>query len=418
MIQEILKDIEKSKTVTILGLTVLGASEFKNQLHDVLFKLLEQNKKECTIIAESDNQLFQHSLITDSASNARISFEELKIRRDFFFNSLNQSKSGISNSNFMVSSLHLPFLGVMTNNNIWYLPLINFSIDNYVKITSKNSLYNNLKEYFEYITDKDKGGKYSALKGSEMLELFDQNKVPRGIFPRNSFYGTDHFQYVIWGLVFNREGKLLIHKRKTNAKDNQNMWDKSIGGHIDFNIERSTHHAAVRELIEELYTEEKKQQSGHSFSMLSEDISKVYFLGDWRKGNFGPEYLDNIKLLEKDKEIGEENWVFYKIPNTISHNTPRILPDNKGERWLRVIVDPFIFITNTAVTDEYIQNVLKNSDYILIEPSTLKTWMDIGKDSNNDDFEVTPDLKYIMTGALRDIIDEVSLTIKYSDIRK
>ena len=114
-----------------------------------------------------------------------------------------------------------------------------------------------------------------------------------------------------------------------------------------------------------------------------------------------------------EKKIG----FFTKSQKTISHNTPRILPDGKGERWLRVIVDAFIFITNTAVNDSYI-NQLKNSDYLLIEPSRLKTWMDNRINDSGEKFIVTPDLKFIMTGVLRNIIDEVSLTIKYSDIRR
>jgi hypothetical protein len=36
----------------------------------------------------------------------------------------------------------------------------------------------------------------------------------------------------------------------------------------------------------------------------------------------------------------------------------------------------------------------------------------------NNEFKVTHDLKFIMTGKLRDIIAEVSTTIKYSNIRK
>jgi hypothetical protein len=195
------------------------------------------------------------------------------------------------------------------------------------------------------------------------------------------------------------------------------MWDKSIGGHIDFKKERSTQDAAVRELIEELYTEEKKQQSGHAFSMLSEDITKIYFLGDWRIENYGPDYLNQIALLETNKPIGEENWVSYKNPKTFSHNTPRILPNGKGERWLRVIVDSFIFISNVGMNDEAIKK-MKNSEYRLVEPATLKSWMDMGVDDEGKEFVVTPDLKYIMTGELRDLIDKVSLTIKYSDIRK
>ena len=308
------------------------------------------------------------------------------------------------------------------------MPPLEFSIENYQKITNKDKNFLLINKYIESLQDPSKAGKYSAKESVEILELFDQNKVPRGIFPRDSFYNTDHYQYVIWGLVFNREGKLLIHKRGSNAKDNQNMWDKSIGGHLDLTEVKSTQDGAVRELIEELFTKENKQQSGHKFSMLTEDPSKVYFLGDWNIKSLGSTYLNQISLFEQDKKQGEENWVFYKIPKTLEHNTPRLLPDNKGKRWLRVIVDSFIFISNTSVNDETIKT-MENSQFLLVEPSKLKTWVETGKkdilanddiDGNKDnyDFIVTPDLEYIMTGQLRDIIEEVSIAIKQSEIRQ
>ena len=152
--------------------------------------------------------------------------------------------------------------------------------------------------------------------------------------------------------------------------------------------------------------------------MLSEDKSKVYYLGDWRLDGRGPEYLDIIKTLDKMSKPNEEPWVFYKLQGTISHNTPRILPDNKGEKRLRVLADVFIFISNTVLTPEYARTQLKNSEFMLIEPGILKTWIQEGIDDREEEFKVTPDLEYIMTGKLRDRIDEVSQIIKYSDIKK
>jgi len=417
MKMEVINDIKMSEKVVIIGLSILSDVNFTSALNESLYSLLDNNKKKCTIIAESDNQLFQYSLITDVARENRISFEELKIRRDFFYNTLQENENRKSNSKYRIASLNIPAFMIQTDNNIWFAPTVDLDIDSYIQITKEHKMFKSLDIYINEFYNEGIGKKYLAKPKEEMLELFDQKHVPRGIFPRNSFYNTDHYQYVIWGFVFNREGKLLIHKRSENAKDNQGMWDKSIGGHIDFTRERSTQDAAVRELIEELYTEEKKQQTGHAFSMLSEDISKMYFLGDWRIEDYGPDYLNHISLLEKDKKRGEENWVSYKIIKTFSHNTPRILPDNKGERWLRVIVDSFIFISNVGMDDNAIKE-MKNSEYRLVEPATLKSWMDRGEDDEGKEFKVTPDLKYIMTGELRDIIDKVSLSIKYSDIRK
>ena len=409
-------DIKNSKSIKIIGISVLGSDKFYDFFEENLFSKLDTGQKKCLVIAESDNQLFQQSLITDTQADNRKSFEELKIIRKFFFIQLGKTIKRSENSISNISSLTLPFYAVVTDKNLWYLPINDFNAENYFILNKSNQLFDSVNDYLEFLIGKD-GNKFLAKPNAEMLELFDQNKVPRGIFPRDSFYNTDHYQYVVWGLVFNRQGKLLIHKRKENAKDNQNMWDKSIGGHIDFENEKSTHEAVVRELIEELYTEEKIQQSGHGFSMLSEDISKVYFLGEWRLEDNGPYYLDHIKLLESKKKEKEENWVFYKLPYNFTHNTPRILPDNRGERWLRVMVDVYFFITNTEVTDEYLEK-FKNSLYLLIEPNKLKTWMENGFDDNNNFFQVTPDLKYIMTGKLRNLIDEVSSTIKFSNIRK
>lgn len=423
MNDQLFKDIQKSKNIIIIGLGVLGSPNVKKNFQEALFSRVADKKVKCIIIAESDNQFFQFSLLTDISTKDRVSFEEFKIRRNYFYNELSKIQDGGELIDFKITSLNIPAFIVKLDNSIWHLPLSCFDIDDYVKLDKKSKIYSSINSYAGYLINADQGGKYSTKYGAEMLELFDQKHVPRGIFPRDSFYGTDHYQYVIWGLVFNREGKLLIHKRKDNAKDNQNMWDKSIGGHIDFNIERSSQDAAGRELIEELFTKENKQQSGHAFSMLSEDIEKVYFLGDWRIENYGVDYLNQLKLLEAGASEGEENWVFYKIPNSFSHNTPRLLPDGKGERWLRVIVDSYIFIANTSVTEETVTK-MENSEFLLVEPRELKTWIEQGKKdikSDNDDdytFDVTPDLKYIMTGNLRDVIEEVSLTIKYSDLRK
>ena len=410
MNEALFKDIKQSNRIIIIGVSVLADEKLKNKVKDIF------EGKNVTILAESDNQLFQMSLLTDIVreKSIRISFEEMKIRRNYFYENLNSAREKIE---YLLTALFIPNFIIKTDNNIWYMPVTSFDVINYEKAIKSSKNYSVLKEYIDFVTNKKQGGKYSETPNKEMLELFDQNKVPRGIFPRDSFYNTDHYQYVIWGLVFNREGKLLIHKRSENAKDNQGMWDKSIGGHIDFNVERSSSDAAMRELIEELYTKEEKQQTGHKFSMLSEDTDKVYYLGDWRIEKFGADYLRHVELLENKTKQGAEHWVFYRIQNSFTHNTPRLLPDGKGEKWLRVIVDSYIFIANTDVTEKTIGK-MENSQYLLIEPNQLKNWMDSRKDGKGKEFQVTPDLKYIMTGKMRDLIDEVSLTIKYSNIRK
>jgi len=432
MNDKLFKDIKTSKQVTIIGVSVVASNEYRTELEQALFSDLQEGKKKCVVIAESDNQLFQQSLLTDTDNGIkRMSFKDLTIMREFFLNKFSRTQAIEEKPEVRISSLMLPFYVIKTDENLWHLSISDFNADNYFLLKKGDNLYNSVTNYIDLLNGDL--SQFLSKPDDELLELFDQYKVPRGIFPRNSFYNTDHYQYVVWGLVFNREGRLLIHQRSINAKDNQGMWDKSVGGHLDFTKEKSTQDGMIRELIEELYTKEKKEQSGHVFSMLTDDKSSVYFLGDWRLKDCGyePYYLDHIKLLENKKDKGEENWVIYKYPEAFTHNTPRELPDGTIRR-LRVVVDVFFIITNTDVKDDYIKN-LANSKFLLIEPNKLKSWMDNGiadddmynvdkKDKDNNiigrEFKVTPDLNYIMTGKLRDIINEVSTTIKYSNIRK
>jgi len=383
------------RNVVIIGTCPISDDEYWLDVTQYLLQKLDTGDIRCHVIAESDNQLFQLSLRTDSSyitpQSSRLTFTQLKFRRDHIYRNLISNDNRKNNSKYEISSLDLPIYIISFDDSIWYMPAFASSIklDKFKKISHSDVWYESIREYATKLINKEQDGRFSAKFDEEMLELFDQDQIPRGIFPRNCFYNTDHYQFVVWDFVFSRKGELLIHKRSKNAKDNQGMWDKTVGGHIDFKKERSSSDAATRELIEELYTKEKKQQTGHEFTLLSEDISKVYYLGEWRLDGGGVEYLDIIKTLDNMTKPQEEPWVFYKLSGTISHNTP-----------------------------EYVKSKLKNSIFMLIEPSMLKTWIETGVDDRGDEFKSTPDLEYIMTSKLRDRIDEVSQLIKYCDIRK
>jgi hypothetical protein len=412
-----------NRNLLIIGTTPITDPEHWKVIKDIIFKKIDNANLYCKFIIESDNQLFQKSLRTDTKHSnvSRVTFTQLKFQRELIAKEINKNEKRKKQVILEISNLTLPINVVAVDDDIWYLPSTGYleKIERFKLLTTGDIWYEMLRDYIVRLKDKEKDGRYLSIPGKELLELFDQDRIPRGIFPRDCFYDTDHYQFVVWGFVFSRKGELLIHQRLSNAKDNQGMWDKSIGGHVDFKKERSSSIAAVRELIEELYTAEKKQQTGHEFSLLIEDIDKVYNLGEWRSDGRDGEYLVPICQLEEGTKEGEEPWVFYKIHGgSIERNTPRILPNGVGERKLRVLVDVFLFIANTQLSNHESLETLKNSDFQLIEPALLKTWIETGKDDHGNDFTATPDLNFIMSGKLRDIIDEVTQLIKYSDIRK
>ncbi|HLG13712.1 MAG TPA: NUDIX domain-containing protein [Blastocatellia bacterium] len=410
------------RNALIIGTIPITEPEHWSVVTEFFGKMDSANLR-CDVIAESDTQLFQHSLRTDTSYGAkgvpRVPFKQLRGRRDLVQREMQKSDSRKQRGRFLVSTLPLPLYVVRLDESFWYLPITGSvdRLESYRKLSTGDPWFQLVASYVDLLVDPTRDGRYLAAPTSELLELFDQKHIPRGIYPRDCFYDTDHYQYVVWDFVFSRRGELLIHKRSANAKDNQSMWDKSVGGHIDFNRERSSADAAVRELIEELYTKEQQQQTGHAFSLLSEDPQHVYFLGDWRPDDRGPEYLNHVGLLERDVKRGHEPWVQYRIPGTLEHNTPRQLPDGTQRR-LRVLADVFIVIANTLLTADAARRELQNSEYLLLEPATIKTWIENGHDDRGDEFRATLDLEFIMTGALRDTIEEASQIIKYAEIRR
>lgn len=412
-----------NRNLIIIGIGPVTDIECWSEISEILKDKLDNSELQCKFISESDNQLFQQSLRTDSNygrdSSQRITFTQLKFRRSLIQNLINDTEERKKQASLKVSSIPLPVYIIKADEELWFMPNIGIpdALERFKKLTRGDLWQESVNHYFERLLNNEMDGRFVSESKTELLELFDKDRIPRGIYPRDCFYNTDHYQFVIWNFVFSRNGELLIHQRAANAKDNQGMWDKSVGGHIAFEKERDSSVAAARELIEELYTKEKEAQTGHEFSLLSEDLSKILFLGDWLPDQRGIESLNEIVNLEKDINKGEELWAFYKIPGTIEHDTPRILPDSKTEKKLKVLADTFIFIANTLLTHNNVKK-LTNSAYMLIEPGTLKSWIENEVDDHGNDFKATPDLKFIMSGKFRDLIDQASQFIKYSNLRK
>lgn len=420
-----LQKLSKESKVLIIGSLPITEIGVWNDIKTGIFK---DGGAVVSLIVESDNDLFQKSLKTDTPYvTKRITLTELKFRRDNVIKEAKKNNITCRISHLQMSANIIAF----GDDEIWYCPIFgeSESLESFILTSGSTNIvwYHTTKRYLDNIKDQNKTGKYLSKPGEELLELFDQDNIPRGIFPRDCFYNTDFYQYVVWGLVFNRDGKLLIHKRSVNAKDNQGMWDKSIGGHVDFAKERSSAAAVIRELIEELFTDEKVQQTGHIFSLLKADSSKIWDLGDCPNAETGDDCFNLISNIEKLYPKGEEPWFMYKAEEFLQRNTPRMLPDKdmngnviapkERERKLRVLADVFIFISNTTLTEES-ANKMKNSSYRLIDIPLLKTHMENRTDYKLEEFVATPDLTYIMESKIREILELISQLIKYSDIRK
>lgn len=365
-----------------------------------------------SILCESSNTVFARALTSDSEyAKDRKSFRELEFRRDRALkelpNRIRERRFSPTSTQLEIQVTHLPIPipVVQVDGEIYYALWLNEVPTLFERADPSEPLFGELSCYLETYFDRKTGGRFAAESGEEILELFDHQRIPRGIYPRDSFYDTDYSQLVIWGLVFDRCGQLLLHRRKQNAKDNQSMWDKSVGGHVDFRLDVDTSRAMARELLEELFTDELKKADDGKIKAWTVSDEDVVFLGEWRPDRRGSAPMEEIAKFDKE-------WAFFRLRNSQHLYSPRTLPKG-GLRRLRVIADVYLFVAGPGLTEGSLGE-FKNSEFKLLELKQLKTAMDKAlRGEEVPDFEkdnkipqFTPDLVNIMTGELRDTLEE------------
>ncbi len=388
-------------------------------------KLSDAPDFDVTILCESDNFLFSKSLTLDidTAENRR-SFRELKFIRDRAATELPDllKEERVPDSligsegriRIEVTHLPLPVSVAKVDDRIFVNLWLHEVEGEYEEITRRHPWRSLLEKCVTTYFDPVRGRKYACQLGDELLELYDHKRIPRGIYPRKSFYDTDYSQLVIWAFIFDRQGRMLIHRRSDNAKDNRGMWDKSVGGHIEFS-DYHTSRAAFREVIEELFIEEPEYVKSDLKKWAVSD-KEVIYLGEWRPSQRRWHPFHEIRSFERE-------WAFFRLRESTPVYSPRTLP-NGTERRLRVIPDIFLFVAGPQLTEEFLKR-LKNSTFKLVELAELKNVMDRamsgrevpGFDENRFGPtkpvpEFTPDLKNIMTGRLRDVLGEFSQYVK------
>jgi hypothetical protein len=231
---------------------------------------------------------------------------------------------------------------------------------------------------------------------------------------------------VVWALIFDRQGNMLIHQRAVNAKDNRGLWDKSVGGHVGVE-DLDTIEAVRREITEELYTLESEGQGSHDrIDWLITNKNKIIYLGDWKTGrypdfkglnlNSDEYYAFSLNYLDINKKNFRTEIIF----------TERVLPGGKIVR-AKCFVDPYLCI----VAEDFDIARLQNSKYAMLTPNELKTCVLSGKIKINKDtryydssaetieFKVTSDLAYLVNSSIwDDVVTEFSKRIRDSFTKK
>ena len=85
----------------------------------------------------------------------------------------------------------------------------------------------------------------------EIWDLYDENRIATGeTIERSQPIPEGRYNLMVYGCIFNSEGKMLIQQRQHDKKAMPDKWDLTVGGHtLAGENTRETMH---RELLEEL----------------------------------------------------------------------------------------------------------------------------------------------------------------------
>lgn len=412
-IKEILNQAKSS--IQIIGVAGIAKDLHRLLTDDSYAKSLKGLK--ISILCESDNFLFSQSVFTDTdIARNRISFTKLKFQRDLISNKVPEirKESNLLALDIQITYLNIPLRIIKVDDDIYSNTWLTDFKDEYILTEYKSESHSHQVAYLEAFFHQKIGLKYSSpyldSKGKriETIELFDKERVRRGIYPRNSFYDTDYYKLVVWVFIFDRNGKLLIHKRSENAKDNQGMWDKSVGGHMDYEEDIDTYKTVTREVIEELYTDETKESN---FIRVKDE--NMIYLGDWK-----PQKRSDYIKYEINKYSKE--WTYFRLPEYEQAESPRFLPDG-STRSNNVIADVYLFVASKEINKKAMDN-FQNSSFQFIDLADLKTA--ISKRDKGEKLErefgfktmepkFSPDLRYTFKGSLRSTLENFSEFVEF-----
>lgn len=390
-----------------------------------------------TVLYESDSENFNQSLCCDTDfSENRTSYASLSVHRDRIsgarkgsgllyeilsnINDDDLENSLITRIKFEQCNLRLPINLILSDDKLWCCIVAHNlpDLDSYFLVENEE-LRKELLDFIDFYINDTKGGIYLSEPGKELIQLFDKDNIPRGIFPRSCFYTTAFQRYSIWGFVFNRHGKLLLHQRSMTAKDGRGLWDKSIGGHVDLK-DRSTYITAQRELVEELFLPEAEYSK-----YIQAELGDIINFGDW-----------NIKKRSENsfkkafEGIDSADWIMFRAtdedgsPLTITRISKRRIHEKDDNVYFKPTIfmsDVYLFIAppNYIDTNDQMKDLLSiaektgaANDHRLVSIEELRSWIQEKESEGTQSETFTDDLSYINIQH-RDLLEKFAEFIQY-----
>jgi hypothetical protein len=393
---------------------------------------------EILILCESDNENFDQSLCTDTpTSRNRVSFAALNVHRDRIIGT--RTKDGLIEEirdwikeklpaeqvldriRINQVNLRLPLNMIEADGKIWCSVITNSagSLESYFSVDDNPKLKSELLEFIDFYINPEKGGIYLSKPREELIQLYDNNGIPRGIYPRACFYTTEFSRYSVWGFVFNRNGELLLHQRSMQTKDGRGLWDKSIGGHVDL-LDSSTSITAERELVEEMFLPQAEYTK-----FLRADLGDIIHFGEWN-----PKKRPERAFRTAFEGLADSDWVLFRAidvngePLTVTRVSDRRLQINDEEVTIKRTVfrsDVYLFIAPPGYLDsnDQMKRLLSHAeesgaaqDHAIVSIDRLRQWIAETEKEGKDRETFTDDILFVNL-RYRDLLEGFSSFVKY-----
>ena len=331
-------------------------------------RLQNQPDLTVTMIYESDDNLFRRAQYLERPYNYsdRRLFRKLTAKKkdietlaDEVAMRVAPEKEDLVRSRIRLLETHLQLLLIVTqiDDLIFASPITNRRTSRSVTMRLDDKgvpFYALALEYANYFLSQNHGAPYCTPPGTEIIQIYDAQGIPRGYTARSTFDELPLFTKVVFGFVFDCRGRLLLQKRSTEAHDNRGLWDKSFGGHMVAPQDNTTVETAVREYREELCP------------LPDSRLSSPAYLGHWRSADL----MSSVPFL-KDK-------TFYMKLDSITNYISKRMKHEGGSTLKHLIVDLFAFYcpdpeqlssatqeveeTRWCELDEVVREVRTNSD--------------------------------------------------------
>jgi hypothetical protein len=275
------------------------------------------------------------------------------------------------------------------------------TLGHYQLVTPTDPWHSLVGELSAFYTSPERAGVFLSSPSQELIQLYDRQGVPRGIYPRACFYTTRYQRYSIWGFVFNRNGQVLLHRRSPRTKDNRLLWDKSIGGHVDL-LDKSSIVSAQRELIEELFLPEDEFTK-----YVRAELGDIVNYGEWY-----PKKRTEVQLRGAFTGLGPSDWILFRAtdhtgdPLTVTRKSIRRIHDGDIVRRAPTIFmsDVYLFIAPKGFIDteqqmrrlfDGVEEQGAAVEHRLVTVEELREWVEECQQLGTDEETFTDDLLFV-----------------------